>query len=46
MQSVHGHKTTHLHLGQLRVDEHRAVEERGVTNNDAELRGLLEAASA
>ena len=46
VQSVHGHKTTHLHLGQLRVDEHRAVEERGVTNNDAELRGLLEAASA
>ena len=44
VQSVHGHNTTHLHLGQLRVDEHRAVEERGVTNNDAELRGLLEAA--
>ena len=46
MQNAHGHITTHLHLGQLRLDEHRAVEERGSTNNDAELRGLLAAARA
>ena len=42
--STHGHTEAHLRLGQLRLDEHRAVEERGSTNNDAELRGLLEAA--
>ena len=41
--STHGHTEAHLRLGQLRLDEHRAVEERGSTNNDAELRGLLEA---
>ena len=41
VHNAHGHITTHLHLGQLRLDEHRAVEERGSTNNDAELRGLL-----
>ena len=44
VHNAHGHITTHLHLGQLRLDEHRAVEERGSTNNDAELRGLLAAA--